>query len=193
MNSSIVLQWMGAWLCSLVGAKRRAYRLFQRVLSARRCVRCARHFSVIAMRQGEYEQAEIALSHAAMWAPGRADVWRDLARVRARMGLWREALAALREWSRLAPDCVDAWFELADAHIALGQYAHAIPPLRRAQLLVPQSPLPFYLIGVCQHHCGNDAALRDMVERVAAMDLQRACRLLRQTGHTSWRVRGFSF
>ncbi len=192
MSCSIIRDFLEAWLARIVGADRQAAMLFGRILNARRCVPCARHYARIAARHGQFEHAEEALARAVGWVPGHADAWLELARIRARLGWWGQVVAALRERVRLRPQDADAWFELADAHIALGQYAYAIPALRRVHLLVPASPRPLYLIGICQHHCGNEKGLRDAVERVAERDLQRATQLLTQTGRSDWRIPGVS-
>lgn len=192
MSHSIIRDFLEAWLARAIGADRRAAVLFGRILNARRCVACARHYARIAATHGQFEHAEEALARAAGWAPRHAAVWQELARIRARMGWWPEAASALERLVRLQPLNADAWFELADAHIALGQYAYAIPALRKVHDLVPASPRPLYLIGICQHHCGNERGLRDAVEQVAERDLQRATQLLTQTGRSDWRIPGVS-
>lgn len=192
MSHSIIRDFLEAWLARVVGADRRAAALFGRILNARRCVACARHYARIACRHGQFEHAEEALTRAAGWSPRNANVWRELASVRARLGWWAEAAAALRALVALQPRNADAWFELADAYIALRQYAYAIPALRRVHELLPASPRPLYLIGICQHHCGNEQGLRDAVAQVAQRDLQRASQLLTQTGRTDWRIPGLT-
>lgn len=192
MSSGIVRDWFCAWFARLVGADRQAIVLFARVLERRPHARCARRLAGLAMRHGEFELAEATLARLVCWRPRSAADWHELARVRRRMGLWQDAIAALREVTRLRPGCEEAWLDLADAHVALREYAYAIPPLRRAQALLPESTYPLYLIGICQHHCGNDRVLRELVERVAAVDLRRASLMLEQTGRTDWRIPGLS-
>lgn len=192
MDRKIIRGWLGAWWFRLIGADRRAAVLFGRILNRRRCVSCAWHYAAIAERHGRFEHAEFALSLLASWEPGDAGVWRALARIRMRLGDWQSAVQALRELVKRQPSDHGAWLELADAHMALHEYAYAIPPLRKAQALIPDRPYPLYLIGICQHHCGNERALREVVERIAHLDLQRASLLLAQTGRTGWRIPGVS-
>lgn len=192
MNGGIVREWLGAWLARLVGADWLAMERFGRVLARYRSVVCARQLAALAMRSGEFELAEATLARLVSWRPRSAADWHELARVRRRMGRWQDAIEALRRVTQLLPACDEAWFDLADAHIALREYAYAIPPLRRAQALLPESTYPLYLIGICQHHCGNDKVLRELIERVAAVDLRRASLMLKQTGRTDWRIPGLS-
>ncbi|MDQ7989143.1 MAG: hypothetical protein REI09_05850 [Candidatus Dactylopiibacterium sp.] len=188
MDVQFTRQWLEASLFRLVGFNRRSAAIYQRLLSQRRCASCARNYAAIAMRSRRYAEAETALLKLLEWEPADALGWHELGRARLRLGLARPAAHALRHAVQLNPELDDAWLDLGQAHLIAHEYAYAIAPLRRAHALAPLSPLPLYLIGLCQHHCGNEAALRDMIARVAEIDPQRADLLVAETRPGAGRI-----
>jgi tetratricopeptide (TPR) repeat protein len=176
-----------AGVLHVLGFSRQALAVYREILQHRNDAPSARAAAILSAKEGDLLEAEHWYAKAAEWEPDDIETWFNLGYLRDALGRKREAIDAFRETVRLAPNFERAWHGIGSMHIDLSEHALAIEPLRHAHALQPLNPQPLYQIGLCQHICGNDHAVHDVVQELVTLDVQRARELIEETGRKGLR------
>ena len=171
-----------AGICQVLGLSAQAIEIYREILARWPDAPCARVTAVLCAKKGLLVEAEGWYTKAAEWDPADIETWFNLGYLRDALGRKREAIDAFRHAVRLAPHFDRAWHGIGAMHMALSEHALAVEPLRKAHELQPLNSQPLYQIGQCQHICGNDHAVHDVVQELAGLDVKRARQLIEETG-----------
>jgi len=170
-----------AGICQILGLSGQALEIYRELLAVYEDAPCARVAAILSAKAGKLEEAERWYAKAAAWMPEDVETWFNLGYLRDALGRKREAMEAFQRAVQLAPHFDRAWHGIGSMRIALGEHAQAIEPLRKAYELQPNSQL-LYLMGTCQHVCGNERAVRSTVQELVKLDMLRARKLVEETG-----------
>ncbi|MBS1210226.1 MAG: tetratricopeptide repeat protein [Proteobacteria bacterium] len=181
MDWNFALVRARAGICQVFGLNVQALEIYRQLLAVYEDAPCARVAAILAAKTGKLEEAEGWYTKAAAWMPDDVETWFNLGYLRDALGRKREAMEAFQRAVQLAPHFDRAWHGIGSMRIALGEHAQAIEPLRKAHELQPSAQL-LYLMGTCQHVCGNERAVRNTVQELVKLDMKRARLLVEETG-----------
>jgi tetratricopeptide (TPR) repeat protein len=116
--------------------------------------------------------------------PGNADGWFNLGYIYEQRDDVGPAERCLREAVRLDKNLDRAWYGLALVLIRTGRLHEAVDALKINVKLQPMSPYGFYQLGMTQHHLGNAAEARRIVEQLRGFEPKFAATLERDIAAT---------
>lgn len=114
----------------------------------------------------------------ALWeGPDDGQPWfLRLARLTAR-ARWQEAAALGQAWASAEPSNADAWHQTGVALLHDRRPEEALPALLRAQQIAPDHPDVLFHLALAYARTGGQDAAREMRDRLAVADAERATRL----------------